>query len=305
MKRKHIVFILLATVLALLNLPLPASVGIRASVRDNAAPFQTLLLVAVRHGRAGLHAILDSRSAILETDDLREALANAHFQLARLDDLEADNRELRQRLDFSRRQTYRLVICQVVSRGGMGGWWQTVRLDKGRNHGIGEAMAVITMDGLVGRTGGGRFRRDGPGLVVTDKTSDVLLITDPGCKVACEVGSGRFFGIASGTGPALRGPPELDMLSAAAPFDMDYIPGNAVVNAGDRVITSGRGGVIPPGIPVGTVRAVGMDASGLYQRATVTPAADLQRLNTVFVVVPDKRPGMLAHESDENLRGAP
>ncbi len=305
MKRRHIVFILLATVLVLLNLPIPASLGIRAAVRDNAAPFQTFLHVAIRHGRAGLNSMLYSRRAILDAEDLRETLANAHFQLARLEALEAENRELRQWLDFSRRQTYRLVMCQVVARGGMGGWWQTVRLDKGRDHGIGEAMAVITMDGLVGRTGGGRFRRDGPGLIVADKTSDVLLITDPGCKVACEVGTGRFFGIASGTGSALRGPPELDMLSAAAPFDMDYIPGNAGVNAGDRVITSGRGGVIPPGIPVGTVRTVEMDASGLYQRATVTPAANLQRLKTVFVVVPDKRPGSLENESDENSGEAP
>jgi rod shape-determining protein MreC len=34
---------------------------------------------------------------------------------------------------------------------------------------------------------------------------------------------------------------------------LEYLPPMATVNAGDRVVTSGDGGSLPPGLPVGTV----------------------------------------------------
>ncbi len=286
MKRKRVILFLFATALVLLNLPLPLSMWLRAAARDNAAPFHSGFRALLQHGALAAATLRDGRRHAREADRLREELANAQAKAADLAALKDENRELRQALGFQRRSAHRLVMCRVVSRGGMGGWWQTLRLDKGRAHGIGENMAVVTMDGLVGRTGGGQPRDGGPGLVVSERASDVLLITDPGFKVACEIGEGGYFGIVSGAGPAVRGRPELDMLSEAAPFDMDFIPGGAVVKAGDRVVTSGLGGVIPSGLPVGFVREATADKSGLYLRAAIRPAADLRRLRHVFVVIP-------------------
>lgn len=299
MRRRSIIVVFLAVAVVLLNLPLPASTGFRSSVRDNVAPFQTVLQALRRQTQAALISVWDGRRLALDLDHTREALANARFQLAETEAIEEENRELRRWLDFSRRHTYRLVMCRVVSRGGMGGWWQTIRIDKGRDHGIGENMAVITMDGLVGRTGAGRFAHSGPGLVVSAKTSDVLLITDPGFKVATHIGKARHFGILSGSGPAWTGKPELALLSAPAPFDLDYMPSQAEIVAGDLVKTSGRGGIIPEGLIVGHVQSVALAPSGLYQRATVTPAANVRRLDYVFVVVPDASAPQAGAASDD------
>ena len=56
------------------------------------------------------------------------------------------------------------------------------------------------------------------------------------------------------------------------------------VKAGDEMVTSGLGGVLPPGLLIGYVDRISLDRSGLYQRADVVPSADLGALEYVFVV---------------------
>ncbi len=285
-KHRYVIAVILATLLVLLNLPAPVSLFMRESARDNVAPFQNVFWLLVRQGRKARASFLDERRAAGELTRLRKELAQLSFRLDRQRELEQENRELRHMLDFVPRTEHRLVLAEVVARGGMGGWWQTVRLNRGRAHGVRENLPVITSEGLVGRTGGGRFQSEGPGLVVSEQTSDVLLLADPGCRVAVKVGDGSVWGIVSGAGAALRGAGQLDMLSAPASFDMNYIPKYASLQSGDEVFTSGQGGVYPPGIRVGRIGRVEPARSGLYQSARVEPAVDLRRIRYVFIVVP-------------------
>ena len=60
----------------------------------------------------------------------------------------------------------------------------------------------------------------------------------------------------------------------------------ADVAVGDRVITSGMGGVFPKGIPLGTVAAVERRSGALFQEAVLDPAADLPKVEEVAVLVP-------------------
>jgi rod shape-determining protein MreC len=78
---------------------------------------------------------------------------------------------------------------------------------------------------------------------------------------------------------------KLEMLYAARPCVMEFIPREHEVSEGDEVVTSGLGGVYPEGLSVGSVAKTEMDSSGLCRRADVTPASDISSLRYVFVVM--------------------
>ena len=54
--------------------------------------------------------------------------------------------------------------------------------------------------------------------------------------------------------------------------------------SGDEVLTSGKGGVYPSGLVVGTVDGVFTDPSGINRYAVVTPTAALEDLTEVFII---------------------
>ena len=146
----------------------------------------------------------------------------------------------------------------------------------GTDDGVGMGLPVVTTDGLIGCT-----------VEVSAGTCEVLLITDPTCRV-----SGRFprtdaLGIVRGTGGTVLGDgPGLEMLWGVNPCRMDYITPDQIVGEGDVVLTSGLGGVYPEGLVIGRVTKVYMDVSGLYQRADVATAATVGLLKYAFVILP-------------------
>lgn len=65
---------------------------------------------------------------------------------------------------------------------------------------------------------------------------------------------------------------------------LSYLPEHTELLAGDEVVTSGKGGVYPSGIAVGTVESIQNDPSGMTQYAIVIPKTDLASLKQVFVI---------------------
>ena len=68
---------------------------------------------------------------------------------------------------------------------------------------------------------------------------------------------------------------------------MDYISRAAYIKFNDMVITSGQGGVFPPGLMVGTVIKSYSLESSAYQRAIVRPVIDYNLVEDVFVIKKD------------------
>jgi rod shape-determining protein MreC len=112
----------------------------------------------------------------------------------------------------------------------------------------------------------------------------VLLITDPACRVACKLPRTEAFGIVRGSGVAVNGEVNLEVLCAVRPCRVDYLPKDDVILKDDEVLTSGLGGVYPEGLLVGYVTRMATAQSGLYQSADLMPAADMGALKYVFVV---------------------
>lgn len=208
-----------------------------------------------------------------ENEQLRQTVAQYTQDQIRFNRLEADNKRLQEELDFTERQKqlddYRYLIAQVVGSTS-NPYEKTIKINLGSNDGLKEQMAVRTVDGLVGLVSH-----------VSTFTSTVTLITEldadtaKGTPVsATVVGKTESFGII-----------EYDEVTQT--LQMNKIDENDKLAEGDIVMTSGIGSIFPLGIIIGTVkdRQVG---DFMTHTAIITPAAKLDHLREVFViVVPD------------------
>ena len=65
----------------------------------------------------------------------------------------------------------------------------------------------------------------------------------------------------------------------------DFVLRQEEVKVGDRVVTSGMGGVFPKGLVVGEVTSVDRQKFGLFQAVEVIPAVDFSHLEEVPVLL--------------------
>ncbi|NLM52017.1 MAG: rod shape-determining protein MreC [Firmicutes bacterium] len=204
-----------------------------------------------------------------ENEELRQKLAEAITLEARLNELRKENARLRRMLELKEATTYDLIAAEVIARDPAR-WFDTVTINKGSIHGVREKMAVITTDGLIGNI-----------LAVTPTTAQVLLLTDSrrGVAVAAMVQRSREPGE---VGVVENDPGKPGLLR------IKDLPREANILPGDTIISSGLGGVFPKGFVIGYVLETGVDELGLTQYATLQPAANFNRLEEVFVVVPQE-----------------
>ena len=164
--------------------------------------------------------------------------------------------------DYVARKPEQWFAAGVLSHGGGAATVRDlIRVDKGSLAGVKVGAVVAVPEGLVGRVSS-----------VTPHTSEVTLLTDPSVKVACVIetgGADKALGIVSGGGE--------DQLV------IRHLRGAAEVPLRSRVLTSGRGGVYPPGLAVGTLLDVRRDARGFASEGEVLPQVDCSTLEDVFI----------------------
>ena len=208
--------------------------------------------------RTGLKSLeeLEKDNAQLQVEN--RAL-NATNQALR--DVEREVNRLRVALAYRERSVFKLVPAEVIARDSST-WWRTVSINRGKEDGIETDMSVVTDQGLVGKT-----------TTVSDTISIVLLISDENCRVAANVEGTREQGIASGERVA----------GALTPLlNLNFLSKQADLKPGQKVYSSGVGGVFPSGLLIGMVKEYKMrDLDG---QARLTPAVDLAKLEDVFVV---------------------
>lgn len=256
-----------AALLLLFNLPGGCSSRIKGIFKDTLTPLQRVFIKASQSLKEGVDTVRGFGGLLQENSRLSEEVIYLQARQVELENLEQENRHLQDQLDFYSRQKHTLIPCQVTART-INGWWQSMRLDKGRVQGIEANRAVISPDGLVGRTA-----------EVSSYTADVLLLSDPGCKVSARVNRTGSFGLVTGRGVNSQGYPVARM---------QFIHKDAPVHAGDAVVTSGLGGVFPKNILIGYIESVGTEETGLYQYADIIPKAVTELMDVVFVAAKEE-----------------
>nr|WP_174270325.1 rod shape-determining protein MreC [Desulfosporosinus acidiphilus] len=163
---------------------------------------------------------------------------------------------------------YTKVGATIINRNPTS-WYSTLTVNRGSNDGVQINDPVIGDLGLVGKV-----------VSVSPTTSEVLMILDGEGQVSAVVrdsaGNGTF-GIVQGTykrGSRLTPEGNLEMLFRRADN----------VNVGNLVLTSGQGGVYPQDVPIGKVKEIELDPSGLLKTAYIEPLVDFDSLEEVYIV---------------------
>lgn len=203
-----------------------------------------------------------SKELETEITTVKSELGRLRIIESRYDALERENKELRHALDFKKATDFDVVAAQVIRRHPTT-WWQTVEIDAGEDRGIGIQLSVLSNDGLVGII-------DRP----LKNRSSVLLITDEKCQVSVRVEGTPEVGILSGQRGQFDNNPTLRLR---------FLSKNASLKPGQRIFTTGRGGIFQPNILVGSI--ISVEKGPLDSEALVAPAVNLSDLSTVFVVL--------------------
>ena len=134
-------------------------------------------------------------------------------------------------------------------------------INVGSNDGVEVNMPVISDQGLVGHI-----------ISVTQTTAKLQPIIDTSSTVSSVITSSRDMMIVRGT------------LSEESALKATFIPTEATILEGDKVETSGLGGIYPKGIHIGTIKKVVNTKNITDRYAIIQTAVDFSKLETVLVI---------------------
>jgi rod shape-determining protein MreC len=197
---------------------------------------------------------VDAENVKLAADNLVLRL-----KLLRFESLEQENRRLRAVRESSPRAVQRSLVAEIV-RVDLDPFRQRVLVNKGTRADVFRGQAAIDANGIYGQV-----TRVGP------FSAEIILISDPEHAIPVQVNRTGARSIALGTGRS-------GLLS------LPYLPQNADVIVGDLLVSSGLGGVYPPGYPVGKVTAVTRDPGQPLLAVEAEPLAGLDRDPEVLLV---------------------
>jgi rod shape-determining protein MreC len=195
-----------------------------------------------------------------ENAELRASIERLQLRNAELEGRAAEADRLSALLNFRQRNADVPMLAARVIGANPSSSGRIAFLDRGSRDGVELNMGVITPDGIVGKV-----------LAVYPDTSQVLLISDKESGVGALLADSRAQGPVRGTGDPLLG--------------MEYVTKEVMVSAGDTVLTSGQDRIFPKDLPVGKVVRVRPDPRTPFHQILVQPAARLDRLEEVLVLL--------------------
>jgi rod shape-determining protein MreC len=251
-------FTLLGLVIAALTLMLVAKADVammervRAQVTDSVAPIIDIMSRPISIANDAI-VQFNSLAKIHERNKslIQDKERLMHWQsVARM--LEAENQALRAQLKYVPGPQASYLSARVIADTG-GAFAHSVLLNIGHQPGVDKGHAVVTGDGLIGRVES-----------VGSRATRVLLISDLNSRIPVLIEATRTRAILAGN-------------NSNRPRLIHLAPG-ATVSPGDRIVTSGHGGVFPVGLPVGLVDAV--NESGI----SILPFVPRDRLEYVRIL---------------------
>jgi rod shape-determining protein MreC len=227
--------------------------------------------------------------SIRELATLRQEYAELLERMIRYEQLERnaaeirqENNRLREQLGFSETLRFKYIPAQIIGRDP-DNLFSALVINKGKRDGLENNMPVIAyqsgIQALVGKViQAGQFE------------SLIIPTFDLSFYASARLADSRYEGLVEGQGGT-----ELPLLMRAIPKRARY-----EINYGDLIITSGMGGVYPPGITVGRVSAVLYQEYETSMSVELEPAIDFSRLEYIFIIDPDPKPELPVQLPGEN-----
>ncbi len=225
---------------------------LRYVVNDALAPVMAVLSQPIASINHGIQTVDDFLYVYSENTRLRQENERLLQWQNAARQLEQQNAAYRSLLNAKIDPRITFVSARVIVDAG-GPFVRTLIINAGGRDGVTKGQAAISEVGLVGH------------IVETgERASRLLLLTDLNSRIPVVVATTRARAILAGNN---TNRPQLQFLADSVPLQL-----------GDRIVTSGHGGVFPAGIPIGIVTLVSQ------RGAEVELFADFNRLEYVSVV---------------------
>lgn len=211
---------------------------------------------------------LHSKDELLKAGkDLSGLIAQYEFSVQQNKELDAEILRLENLLKLPSMPSFRFEPARVARRD-FSGWWQRLIIRKGENYGIPVGAPVVFAGGVVGRV-----------IEVHRYTAVVDLLTSPTFRLAATVsGDNKPISYQGGLNPSFRSPRGT----------VEFVPLDILASrhAPQRLVTSGLGGVFPPGLAIGDIIDLEPSTDGLFKSGEVALDERLGALTEVTVLVP-------------------
>lgn len=199
-----------------------------------------------------------------ENERLLEENEQLEIKLMDYEVLLSENRLMKQKSQIENSYPdYKVVVANIIF-DSMNNWEEVYVIDKGSKDGIAPNMTVITQDGLVGYIES-----------TTTSTAKVVSILDAGNAVSARSTRTRDAIVCKGN-ISLKDEDKLKITSI--PIGVEFLKG-------DKIETSGMGGIYPKGIAVGEVDEFIVKKNPADNEAILKTYVDFSKLETVAVIV--------------------
>ena len=213
-----------------------------------------------------MESISNLTNTYQENQTLKQKVETIYELEVQLNDLKKDNEKMKEALKLQDTlNEYSLINATVIARNP-DTWRDIVTINKGASDGLTPQMSVMSDNGLVGKV-----------LDVNPTSARVALLSNNDNTLV------RVAAMIQGEKESIYG--------TLTGFDhekniliMSQIQATQEIKVGDKVVTSGLGGVSPSSLYIGTVEEVAMDRFGLYKEVRIKPAADTNDVRYVTVV---------------------
>jgi rod shape-determining protein MreC len=224
---------------------------LRTGTADVMAPVLGVLSQPVAAVSSLVGRVRDMADVYRENDRLRAENTTLlqWQQVARR--LESENHELRGLTQYQPSAATWYVTGRVIGTAG-GAYSRSFLIDRGSVDGVTKGQAAASGSGLVGRIA-----------EVGERASRILLLTDLNSRIPVTLQDSHERAILAGD-------------NSDRPM-LVYLSPTAKPQIGEQIVTSGDGGVFPPGIPVGVISSTG-------SQPRVIPMTDLSTIDYVRIV---------------------
>lgn len=246
---------------------------LRAAVATVLLPVQRVLLMPVRGLETAGDYFMGIERAQAGEAAAREALARQADRASGMAQLRAENARLRALLELRPALTVNSRTAEVMYEAP-DLYSRKVVIDRGATDGVAPGSPVVNENGVLGQV-----------TRVYPLSAEVTMLNDKDAAIPVLNLRTQARGAAFGTG-------------SQPGLELRFVAGNADVQPGDVLETSGVDGVYPAGLPVATVLSVERKVDTGFARILLAPAASSDAVRHVLVLDPvglqqPERPAMV------------
>ena len=199
-----------------------------------------------------------------ENKELKDRIAYYERELLLYEETARENARLQDLLDYVQQNENMRYLTACVTARSLNGYVNSLTLNVGTRHGVSENIPVVTGMGLIGRV-----------TEVGNSWCKVHTLMNDEMRISVMVERTRQEGTLGGL---------IQQNGETVGIQLYYLPENADIVIGDRIITSGIGGVYPKGLLIGTVVSLPEEENTAYD-ACVFPEVDFSEPENVLLIM--------------------